>query len=68
MTKRASTQALALFLKEKPMQKKLTAFCAVFLLIMLLTVSASAAAPHFEDVSADTPFVDSMQKPTQQKA
>ena len=42
------------------MQKKLTAFCAVLLLIMLLTVSASAAAPHFEDVSADTPFADSI--------
>lgn len=42
------------------MQKKLTAFCTVLLLIMLLTVSASAAAPHFEDVSADTPFADSI--------
>lgn len=28
--------------------------------IMLLTVSASAAAPRFEDVSADTPFADSI--------
>ncbi len=38
------------------MQKKLTAFCTVLLLIMLLTVSASATAPRFEDVTADTPF------------
>lgn len=42
------------------MQKKLTAFCAVFLLTMLLTVSASADAPRFEDVTADTPFADSI--------
>jgi hypothetical protein len=56
LTKRAGAQALALFLKEKPMQKKLTAFCTVLLLIMLLTVSASATAPRFEDVTADTPF------------
>lgn len=60
MTERASAQALVLFLKEKPMQKKLTAFCAAFLLIMLLTVSASATAPRFEGVSANTPFVDSI--------
>ena len=42
------------------MQKKLTAFWTVFLPIIVLTVSASAAAPHFEDVSADTPFADSI--------
>ena len=42
------------------MQKKLTVFWEAFLLIMLLTVSASAAAPRFEDVTADTPFVDSI--------
>ena len=54
------------------MQKKLTLFCVAFLLSKLLTVSASASAsasaagPRFEDVTADTPFVDSMQKPTQQ--
>jgi hypothetical protein len=56
LTERASAQALALFLKEKPMQKKLTAFWTVFLPIIVLTVSASATAPHFEDVTADTPF------------
>ena len=60
MTERASAQALALILKEKPMQKKLTVFCAAFLLIMLLTVSTSATAPRFEGVSANTPFVDSI--------
>ena len=42
------------------MRKKLTVFCAAVLLAMLLTISASAAAPHFEDVSADTPYAESI--------
>lgn len=42
------------------MRKKLTVLCAAVLLAMLLTISASAAAPHFEDVSADTPYAESI--------
>ena len=42
------------------MQKKLTAFCTVLLLIMLLTVSASATAPRFEDVPTDSPYAESV--------
>ena len=42
------------------MRKKLTVLCTAVLLAMLLTISASAAAPRFEDVSADTPYAESI--------
>lgn len=42
------------------MRKKLAVLCGAFLLTMLLTISASAAAPRFEDVSADTPYAESI--------
>ena len=42
------------------MRKKLTVLCTAVLLTMLLTISASAAVPRFEDVSADTPYAESI--------
>ena len=42
------------------MRKKLAVLCGAFLLTMLLTISASASAPRFEDVSADTPYAESI--------
>lgn len=42
------------------MRKKLTVPCAAILLIMLLTISASAAAPRFEDVPPDAPYAESV--------
>ena len=42
------------------MRKKLTVPCAAILLVMLLTISASAAAPRFEDVPMDAPYAESV--------
>ena len=42
------------------MRKKLTVPCTAILLIMLLTISASAAAPRFEDVPPDAPYAESV--------
>ena len=42
------------------MRKKLTVPCAAILLAVLLTISASAAAPRFEDVPPDAPYAESV--------
>lgn len=42
------------------MRKKLTVPCAAILLVVLLMISASAAAPRFEDVPSDAPYAESV--------